>query len=277
MSDKTCRCGGDDLLGKWKVDPLCENPYRCVNDALVTTESRLHARALSDPVDQLLLEENFAAAKKRVIALYGGRGGDKAVPLATRRPFGVKRPSPRVTEDKVTALFGNLSKECVSFVTGADGVVGCMAWLTDSAVITALATVPTVSLLVHQDLPVVTRPQTRLAYGRLTCDAVEMKKVLRSLVRFNPMGYPEHPVYSVGTGVTRPGTSTPQLHHKFLVRLERGEKTLEPVAVWTGSFNATVTGGRNLENAVIIRDEVIARRYATEWAWTLGHVTYRVG
>jgi hypothetical protein len=64
------------------------------------------------------------------------------------------------------------------------------------------------------------------------------------------------------------------MHNKFWIFCD-GEtvvqdmyrlRKLQPVAVWTGSFNATKTGGRSFENAVIIRDRRVATAYAHEWA-----------
>ena len=43
-----------------------------------------------------------------------------------------------------------------------------------------------------------------------------------------------------------------------------------PRAVWTGSFNMTGNATRSLENAVLLRDEAIARAYTAEWITVLG-------
>lgn len=43
-----------------------------------------------------------------------------------------------------------------------------------------------------------------------------------------------------------------------------------PVAVWTGSFNATFNATQSLENAVIITDPVIAGAYFEEWCDMIG-------
>ena len=79
------------------------------------------------------------------------------------------------------------------------------------------------------------------------------------------------------------------MHHKFLVFCDRGyqvekydegpngEKPFSidhpcfvPKAVWTGSFNATHTSIRSLENAVIIHRPEAARAYYDEWKTLLG-------
>jgi hypothetical protein len=44
---------------------------------------------------------------------------------------------------------------------------------------------------------------------------------------------------------------------------------IEPTAVWTGSFNASGTAARSLENAVVLRDPTIARAYFDEFAHVL--------
>ncbi len=67
------------------------------------------------------------------------------------------------------------------------------------------------------------------------------------------------------------------MHHKFLVFCEWREpdysmasRILNPIAVWTGSFNATFNATRSLENAVVIRDPEIAKMYFQEWASVIG-------
>jgi phosphatidylserine/phosphatidylglycerophosphate/cardiolipin synthase-like enzyme len=76
------------------------------------------------------------------------------------------------------------------------------------------------------------------------------------------------------------------MHNKFFVFLRREDAkppspddedglhmhaagytySLAPYAVWTGSFNPTLNGGRSFENAVFIEDPVVAKAYLEEWA-----------
>lgn len=46
--------------------------------------------------------------------------------------------------------------------------------------------------------------------------------------------------------------------------------SIQPYAVWTGSYNFTQNATQSLENAVFIRDEMIAKRYYDEWAFIYG-------
>jgi hypothetical protein len=47
-------------------------------------------------------------------------------------------------------------------------------------------------------------------------------------------------------------------------------RELIATSVWTGSMNLTFNANQSLENAVHIRDPIIARGYVQEWAQILG-------
>ena len=40
----------------------------------------------------------------------------------------------------------------------------------------------------------------------------------------------------------------------------------DTACVWTGSYNISQTAAKSLENAVVIRDQVIAQAYFNEWS-----------
>lgn len=59
------------------------------------------------------------------------------------------------------------------------------------------------------------------------------------------------------------------MHNKFLVfakLLDRGNtESIEPYAVWTGSFNLTLNATQSLENALLLEDPVIVEAYFEEF------------
>ena len=80
-----------------------------------------------------------------------------------------------------------------------------------------------------------------------------------------------------------PNITNPRMHNKFLVfasPIDRGilyeEDAEDPLhqldggwnahVVWTGSYNLTRNAGQSWENALIIRDPVIAGAYLNEWS-----------
>ncbi|MGW9182501.1 hypothetical protein [Agromyces sp. NPDC055661] len=80
------------------------------------------------------------------------------------------------------------------------------------------------------------------------------------------------PVRCVGNHNSAKSPAMPRMHHKFLVRLQVNEAAhdvadrLQPVAVWTGSFNFSKNAGYSFENAVEIHDTTIARSYFEEFS-----------
>lgn len=181
-----------------------------------------------------------------------------------------------------TAHFQELESELVKFVSSYPVVVGCVAWLTNVAVLAALATRKSVSVLVQKEDFL--RPDT----GGWS------KDVLRTAYSALPgmSRYDFRPTYGYSTccgdgcdsircvGIFERGSRTyPRMHHKFLVgcnfpgRDEHGAAQLgfcEPLAVWTGSFNPTENGTRCLENAVVITDPGIVQAYFSEWGVVFG-------
>jgi hypothetical protein len=151
--------------------------------------------------------------------------------------------------DNVACFFENLESELVNVIQSADGLVGCVAWLTNSSILQALSEKP-VSLVVQNESWLTarnkcTRHRVRQLYGALQND-----------FKIDPIRL---------NGTKKRGIK-PLMHHKFLVILTQCPETLQykPNAVWTGSFNLTKNSTLSMENAVI-KNPAIAKMYYTEW------------
>ena len=162
--------------------------------------------------------------------------------------------------------FAGVTDRLLDFIRGSDAIVGCVAWVTNRAVIAAMAERP-VSLIVNKEYSL--RSTDRKVHSqRQRQNLSELRGGLRrqdmpAPLRDIPSG-PDfiEPVRCVGH-ITRGNTgNTPLMHSKFIVRLQRGK----PVAVWTGSFNFTVNAASNVENVVEIHDKAIAAAYLDEFA-----------
>lgn len=191
----------------------------------------------------------------------------------------------------VAAYFRDLERPLLHHIAEADAVVGCVAWLSNLRVLSALASLPAVSIVVQKEDFL--RPDTDPS-------APDWKSVLQAHYdAISPIRAPYHledgwieirePEYQPGTGLPldsvgfrcighkRIDNSTmPRMHHKFLVFLhkrkesgpdvEEGAWPYQPYAVWTGSYNITNNGNLSLENAVFIQNERLAEAYCNEWA-----------
>jgi PLD-like domain len=176
----------------------------------------------------------------------------------------------------VEAIFTNLEHRLCVEIWTADAVFGCMAWLTNKAILQALAQVEMVSLLVQKEDWL--RPDS----GRWTPDGLhDLYAALPEASRIAARAYysssssPElPPVMCVGNCPDKKMGAVPRMHHKFMVFCNLREtpqgRVAVPYAVWTGSFNATHNGTRSLENAVLINSPEIASAYMGEWRALLG-------
>ena len=181
----------------------------------------------------------------------------------------------------------------------ADGLVclGAVAWLTDSWVLRAMATMPTAVVVQKEDF---LRPDSSIIDGRkcwkdqlrarydaiarsdLNCDLFIRQNFPNPLGALSLQGDQSIAgVRCVGFRNDRGanGVRRPLMHNKFLVFVRlRGfsddeqeenaplESLWEPQMVWTGSCNLSRLSHRSRENTVIIRDAVIASAYLHEWA-----------
>lgn len=176
------------------------------------------------------------------------------------------------------AHFGDLTSAAIAFIEASPAVIGCVAWLTELRILSALRNRPVALIVQKEDF---LRPDAfavsnwkqrlRTAYGALSggFDRFEFPAPLSSAsVATDPS---IEAVRCVGNHNSERLPAMPRMHHKFLVRVERDTTSrswepVRPLAVWTGSFNFSANGGRSFENAVEIHDPEIAAGYVAEFA-----------
>lgn len=118
----------------------------------------------------------------------------------------------------------------VQFINDSEEIVGCIAWLTNPNIISALSSVPYCKIVV-------------------TADVVHNRRHLGL-----------HDIGARQIGAAR-GRYRALLHHKFIVRLTDGQ----PTHVLMGSYNFTRRSNANIgESIVIIRCSETARQFADE-------------
>jgi hypothetical protein len=178
-------------------------------------------------------------------------------------------------------LFRNLTERLVEQIHSADAAFGCVAWLTSSPVLNALATRIAVGIVVRKEDFL--RPDSgdwrqkrqREAYAKLPRF---IRYSLAQTGHYDYAGSPESDaVRCVGAHNSQKSAAFPRMHNKFLVFCraamvdeESSYERYEPYAVWTGSFNLTYNAANSLENAILIRDPKIATAFLNEFGLIFG-------
>jgi hypothetical protein len=186
---------------------------------------------------------------------------------------------PGIHTDDASAYFRDIASHLIRHIELADYVFGCVAWLTHPDILRALAGRRGVALVVQKedflrpDGPT-SKAHLRRLYARLpSLDRYQFAGTV--LAEMSVCGDPIlDAVRCVGNHNRTKSPAHPRAHHKFVVFAKRGASMagdgdalrLDPTAVWTGSFNFTATGGRSLENAVVLRHPAIVRAYVQEFA-----------
>ena len=197
-----------------------------------------------------------------------------------------------VHNGNVSVYFDNLQNRLIEHIAAADTIVGCVAWLTNEHIISALSG-KRVSFIVQKE-----------DFLRPDCNSSGWKKQLSdlynsldsSIYKWEMPGILGHiscktvdvdSIRCLGNHNSIKKKTRPLMHHKFAVFCKPcDENSIEyadylnsiersigygpphlPYAVWTGSFNFTANSTHSLENAVYINDPKIAMAYYNEWVF----------
>ena len=205
----------------------------------------------------------------------------------------------------VQVYFRHLRAHLLAHVGAADIVVGCVAWLTDPLILGALALKDAVSIIVQKEdflrpdmeeqgaFAATLRQRYEALPGTLTrWDCGLSGTQLEGLSACTDPTI--EAVRCVGNANRDHLPAFPRSHHKFVVLCRRGAghclftaeelaerasygaaldpqepaclgKHFTPYAVWTGSFNFTVTAGRSFENALLLTDPTLVAAYFQEY------------
>jgi hypothetical protein len=194
----------------------------------------------------------------------------------------------RVTNSAgVRAHFGDLTDAAIRFIEASDSIVGCVAWLTEPRILAALVDRQASIIVQKEDflrpdvgMPNQWKARLRSSYDQIGNDYTryEFPAPLSSASTLS--GQEIEGVRCVGNHNSDRAPAMPRMHHKFLVRLQRNVEQgddqfgghyssyaqARALAVWTGSFNFSINGGRSFENAIEIDDPTIAGAYLAEYA-----------
>lgn len=180
-----------------------------------------------------------------------------------------------VVTENAECVFKNLSRRLCAEIERYPYVAGCVAWLTNKQIIESIAFREGASIILQKEDFL--RPDYEHKPG-FEADLRHRYNGVEPLVRGRFQGLLssmsmcsdlEIGIRCVGNRVDRFKRAGARSHHKFLVFMSteptRDGWVYSPRAVWTGSFNFTRNAELSFENAVIIRDERIAKAYLDEY------------
>jgi phosphatidylserine/phosphatidylglycerophosphate/cardiolipin synthase-like enzyme len=179
-------------------------------------------------------------------------------------------------------IFRNLETRLVDQINQAEGVFGCVAWLTSVPILNALASKKAVGIVVQKEDFL--RPDSGDWWQERQRQAYE------KIPGFNRYRVGQTGMYDYASVADSPAircvgvhnaakkSAYPRMHNKFLVfcksyPLEEqmgGDHYFSPYAAWTGSFNLTYNASNSLENAVLIRSEKVAEAFMHEFGTIFG-------
>lgn len=189
----------------------------------------------------------------------------------------------RFDDQDISIVLANHERHAVEFINSYPIIAGCVAWLTNEAVLDALASRSHVGIIVQKEDFL--RPDFRPGPGwesRLRARYAALRG--RPAVSWGvPLSYcgpgsaEEHPVRCMGLhDPDAKRKALPRMHHKFLIGCEPGAAdddyyvTPIPMAIWTGSVNLTYNATLSRENALIVRRPQVAAQFMLEFQELLG-------
>jgi hypothetical protein len=180
---------------------------------------------------------------------------------------------------KLDVIFRNQRDRLIGEIQKSAVVLGCVAWLTDNAVLQALAKCEHVSIVVQKEDFL--RPDLgqrrawsqnlRQLYGALPSPLTRYS-LPGGVASLSYCSDPSiAPVRCVGNHNRDKQAASPRMHNKFLIfcehgRDECGDPSVIPRRVWTGSYNISANAAASWENAVLIDSAEVADAYAREYA-----------
>ena len=202
-------------------------------------------------------------------------------------PLDPKDYSVRVSDCELEVLFRNQKERLLELIRDFPYVRGCVAWLTDTDVLSAMAGMEHVSIIVQKedflrpDLNNSSDFYMRLRRAYESLPTTFGRLWVEGLVgQLSILGdYILAPIRCMGNHNSDKKPAFPRMHNKFLVFTEgfshedefgnEVDRTLgisDNACVWTGSYNISNTATKSLENAVIIHSKKVAEAYFNEWA-----------
>jgi hypothetical protein len=180
--------------------------------------------------------------------------------------------------------FRDLEENLIKRIAEADAVFGAVAWLSNYAILDALAEVETACIVVQKEDFLRPDKDSKSNFRKTLQRKYDALTISKDVARYSLEGTigPQlsycsdpslEPVRCAGNHNSTKNPSHPRMHNKFMVFCDvvNGEDEdsydiVKPYAVWTGSFNFSYAASMSLENAVVMTDKEIVMAYFKEFA-----------
>lgn len=185
--------------------------------------------------------------------------------------------SDQTIQSDILVYFENLETKLIEHISNCAYVMGCVAWLTNKNIIAALEKSKGVKIIVNKEEFLSSKMEKsklnfyknlRGKYDNIK-NMFEDKTVLSSDIFNN--------YFNCVEGVKKDRNSIltfgivnccSKLHHKFLIFFD---ENVNPIGVWSGSYNLSSNSNYSLENALYITDQQIILKYIDEFRCIYQH------
>lgn len=199
---------------------------------------------------------------------------------------GTKQSDNTSVGNVISVYLKNQMNHLIKHIQKAEVVIGCVAWLTHTQILNALANVPNGCKIVVQKEDFL-RPDTHIKNNSYKKQLRDQYDKIKAFEYYTGCGMTTKTIVDEMNTATIPGDcecairccgnhnednnpAFPRMHNKFLLfcKIKRNDdcyNDLEPYGVWTGSLNLTHNSVNSLENGLYITDERIVKAYTNEW------------
>lgn len=170
----------------------------------------------------------------------------------------------------VIPYFNNLEQEVINYIDRSTYVIGCVAWLTNPNILSALEKKSGVKIIINKEEYLSSKMSlSKKPYYKNITNKYREISSLHDVISTCRNIFPDEIVNEINLEKRDAGILTcgivnnfSKMHHKFLVFFDADWSI---IGTWTGSYNMSITSNYSLENAIFISDKTVAKEYINEF------------
>jgi len=166
----------------------------------------------------------------------------------------------KVESDNITFYSGNFVDSIINLIENHTIALGCIAWLSNIEVLKSLKSLDFCSFIVGYENYLFKDKNANGKWpDRIRTSYRQLNPI--PLNMFNGVLHDKDGKLDSVKYIGFSGMKKTYMHNKFIIfgKVENGK--LKPLCVWTGSVNFSQNADRLLDNAVLIKDQVIVKCY----------------
>lgn len=168
----------------------------------------------------------------------------------------------------IVAIFKNHESHLIKLIKECDAIIGCVAWLKNHKILNAMES---------RDVSIIIQKEDYLNRDSVNYDSKLMDKYNKlkgiKLINITKQSMYDNEIIVSNVestshdhaihvlGVCGGDKHTARMHNKFVLFCKYENNKRIPYAVWTGSYNFTNMANLSMENAVVLYDPKIVKRY----------------